>query len=67
MVIQLYLYYVGYNWVDIHYSISVASSFIAAVIVLLMHKWVPEFILSFIYVFSLTSKKTALKQKIEKE
>ena len=67
MVIQLYLYYVGYNWEDIHYSISVASSFIAAVIVLLMHKWVPEFILSFIYVLSLRNKKSTPKQKIEKE
>ncbi|MBY9007362.1 MAG: hypothetical protein KGD63_11460 [Candidatus Lokiarchaeota archaeon] len=63
MVIQLYLYYLGFPWNDIHYSISVASSFIAAVIVLLMHKWVPEFILSFIYVFSLIKQKSSRNNK----
>ncbi len=63
MIIQLYLYYLGYPWNDIHYSISVASSFIAAVIVLLMHKWVPEFILSFIYVFSLIKGGSKPKNK----
>ncbi|MHA1805740.1 MAG: archaeosortase H [Promethearchaeota archaeon] len=49
MVLQLYLYYIGYAWEDIHVSISAASSFIAAIIVLMLHKWIPEFILSIIY------------------
>ncbi len=61
MIIQLYLFYLGYAWIDIHYSISAASSFIAAIIVLLMHKWIPEFILSIIYTGTLISKK--LKEK----
>ena len=61
MIIQLYLFYMGYAWVDIHYSISAASSFVAAIIVLLMHKWIPEFILSIIYTGTLVSKK--LKEK----
>ncbi|MFO7795749.1 MAG: archaeosortase H [Promethearchaeati archaeon] len=60
MIIQIYLYYIGYPWDSIHYSISAASSFIAAIIVLLMHKWIPEFIISIIYSFTL------LKQKIKK-
>ncbi|MBN1216087.1 MAG: exosortase/archaeosortase family protein [Candidatus Lokiarchaeota archaeon] len=63
MIIQLYLYYLGYPWNDIHYSISVASSFIAVIIVLLMHKWVPEFILSFIYAYSLTRQNKIKKPK----
>jgi exosortase/archaeosortase family protein len=57
MVIQIYLYYIGYAWSDIHYSISAASSFIAAIIVLLMHKWIPEFIISLIWVYALVKKK----------
>ncbi|TFF97309.1 MAG: hypothetical protein EU541_08405 [Promethearchaeota archaeon] len=60
MIIQIYLYYIGYPWDAIHYSISAASSFIAAIIVLLMHKWIPEFIISIIYAF------TIIKQKIKK-
>ncbi|MHA1793623.1 MAG: archaeosortase H [Promethearchaeota archaeon] len=44
MWIQLDLYYLGYNWDDLHYSISAASSFIAVIIVLLMHKSLPEFV-----------------------
>lgn len=61
MIIQLYLFYLGYAWIDIHYSISAASSFIAAIIVLLMHKWIPEFIISIIYTGTLISNK--LKEK----
>ena len=57
MIIQLYLFYLGYAWDDIHYSISAASSFIAAIIVLLMHKWIPEFIISIIYTGTLVSKR----------
>ncbi|MFX1394149.1 MAG: archaeosortase H [Promethearchaeota archaeon] len=57
MIIQLYLYWIGYAWVDIHYSISAASSFIAAIIVLLMHKWIPEFIISIIYSGTLVSRR----------
>jgi len=57
MVIQLYLYSIGYRWEDIHYSISAASSFIAAIIILLLHKWIPEFIISIIYAGSLVDKK----------
>lgn len=64
MIIQLYLFYLGYAWNDIHYSISAASSFIAAIIVLLMHKWIPEFILSIIYTGTLISKKLKEKRKI---
>ncbi|TFG10604.1 MAG: hypothetical protein EU535_08135 [Promethearchaeota archaeon] len=56
MLIQLYLYYIGYNWEDIHYSISAASSFIAAIIILLLHKWIPEFILSIIYTGTLVTE-----------
>ncbi|MFX1316090.1 MAG: archaeosortase H [Promethearchaeota archaeon] len=56
MLIQIYLYYIGYDWDDIHVSISAASSFIAAIIVLLLHKWIPEFILSIIYTGTLISQ-----------
>jgi exosortase/archaeosortase family protein len=51
MWIQLGIY--GFNpsvqWDDIHYSISAASSFIAAIIVLLMHKTLPEFVISIVW------------------
>ncbi|GAG00255.1 unnamed protein product, partial [marine sediment metagenome] len=43
-------------WDDIHVSISAASSFIAAIIVLLLHKWIPEFIISIIYTGTLISQ-----------
>ncbi|MFW9818180.1 MAG: archaeosortase H [Candidatus Thorarchaeota archaeon] len=65
MIIQLELYYIGYEWNDIHVSISAASSFIAAIIVLLMHKWIPEFILSIIYVGTLVSEPMKRKRKIK--
>ncbi|KKL99144.1 hypothetical protein LCGC14_1817380 [marine sediment metagenome] len=38
MLIQIQLYFEDYAWKDIHFSISAASSFIAAIIVLLIHK-----------------------------
>ncbi|MFX1570292.1 MAG: archaeosortase H [Promethearchaeota archaeon] len=68
MLIQIDLYYIGYAWEDIHYSISAASSFIAAIIVLLMHKWIPEFILSIIYTGTLASEpiKQKRKQKVRR-
>jgi exosortase/archaeosortase family protein len=65
MLIQLELYYIGYEWNDIHVSISAASSFIAAIIVLLMHKWIPEFILSIIYIGTLISE--PIKQRRKKK
>ena len=49
MVLQLKLYTNGWNWDDIHVSISAASSFIAALIIILMHRWIPEFIISIIW------------------
>jgi len=57
MIIQIYLYYIGYPWESIHVSISAASSFIAAIIILLLHKWIPEFIISIIYIGTLINKK----------
>ena len=71
MIIQIYLYYVGYPWESIHVSISAASSFIAAIIILLLHKWIPEFIISIIYIGTLISKKfkspkNALSGKVDK-
>jgi exosortase/archaeosortase family protein len=63
MLIQIDLYYIGYDWDDIHVSISAASSFIAAIIVLLMHKWIPEFILSIIYAGTLISEPVKQKRK----
>jgi len=57
MLIQIELYYLGYPWDSIHVSISAASSFIAAIIILLLHKWIPEFIISIIYIGTLISKK----------
>ncbi len=56
MLIQIYLYYKGYDWDDIHVSISAASSFIAAIIILLLHKWIPEFIISIIYTGTLINQ-----------
>lgn len=50
MVLQLYLYQRGAIWADVHYPISAASSFIAVACVLVMHKWVPEFIMSLIWI-----------------
>jgi exosortase/archaeosortase family protein len=73
MLIQIDLYYIGYDWEDIHFSISAASSFIAAIIVLLMHKWIPEFILSIIYTGTLVSepvkqnRKKKVKESVEKQ
>ena len=67
MVIQIYLYSIGYEWVDIHYSISAASSFIAAIIVLLLHRWIPEFIISIIYAGTLVSKKLKERRGIVDE
>lgn len=64
MLIQLELYYIGYDWEDIHVSISAASSFIAAIIILLLHKWIPEFIISIIYTGTVISK--ALKKEEDK-
>ncbi|MFX0102434.1 MAG: archaeosortase H [Candidatus Hodarchaeota archaeon] len=49
MWIQLGLYYLGFKWEDLHYSISAASSFIAVIIILLMHKSLPEFVLSIVW------------------
>ena len=64
MLIQIELYYIGYPWESIHVSISAASSFIAAIIILLLHKWIPEFIISIIYVGTLFNKfKKSRKQK----
>ena len=69
MLIQLGLYTMGYPWESIHYSISAASSFVAAIIVLLLHKWIPEFIISFIYTGTLISEpiKARRKEQLLKE
>ncbi|NVM46551.1 MAG: hypothetical protein HWN79_16715 [Candidatus Lokiarchaeota archaeon] len=66
MLIQIELYYLGYPWDSIHVSISAASSFIAAIIILLLHKWIPEFIISIIYIGTLISNKFK-KRKNPKE
>ena len=50
MVLQLYLYQRGADWDSVHYPISAASSFIAVACVLIMHKYVPEFIMSLIWI-----------------
>ncbi|MCF2140847.1 MAG: hypothetical protein K9W44_12395 [Candidatus Lokiarchaeota archaeon] len=50
MILQLYLYQIGYKWEDVHYPISSASSFIAVACVLVMHKYVPEFIMMLIWI-----------------
>ena len=63
MLIQIELYNIGYAWEDIHFSISAASSFIAAIIVLLMHKTLPEFIISIIYIGTLVSEPIKQKRK----
>ncbi|MFX0028749.1 MAG: archaeosortase H [Candidatus Hermodarchaeota archaeon] len=63
MLIQIELYSIGYAWEDIHFSISAASSFIAAIIVLLMHKWIPEFIISIIYIGTLVSEPVKQNRK----
>ena len=63
MLIQLNLYYNGADWIDIHYSISAASSLIAAIIILLLHNWIPEFILSIIYTGTLVSEPIKQKRK----
>ena len=63
MLIQIELYYLGYPWDSIHVSISAASSFIAAIIILLLHKWIPEFIISIIYMGTLISRKVKQVRK----
>lgn len=63
MLIQIDLYYIGYEWNDIHFSISAASSFIAVIIVILMHRWIPEFIISIIYTGTLVSEPVKQKRK----
>lgn len=50
MILQLYLYQEGAAWEDVHYPISSASSFIAVACVLVMHKFVPEFIMTLIWI-----------------
>ncbi|TFG07918.1 MAG: hypothetical protein EU539_03800 [Promethearchaeota archaeon] len=67
MIIQIYLFYIGYAWEDIHYSISAASSFIAAIIILLLHKWIPEFIISIIYTGNLIGKKLKESRGIQND
>ena len=67
MNIQLYLYYIGYAWDDIHVSISAASSFIAAIIILLLHKWIPEFIISIIYAGTIINEKMKKLKSIKVE
>jgi exosortase/archaeosortase family protein len=68
MLIQIYLYYIGYPWESIHVSISAASSFIAAIIILLLHRWIPEFIISIIYSGNLIKNKfKSFKQKTNKQ
>mgnify|MGYP006282261493 CR=1 FL=1 len=67
MVLQLNLYYEGHNWNSIHVSISAASSFIAAVIILLMHKWIPEFILSFVWMVAEAQKVIKGKDTIKEQ
>ncbi|HME54178.1 MAG TPA: archaeosortase H [Candidatus Lokiarchaeia archaeon] len=49
MWIQLGLYYIGFAWEDVHYSISAAVSFIAIIIVILMHRFMPEFVISIVW------------------
>lgn len=63
MLIQIQLYNIGYAWEDIHFSISAASSFIAAIIVLLLHRWIPEFIISIIYIGTLVSEPVKYSRK----
>ena len=65
MLIQIDLYYIGYPWESIHVSISAASSFIAAIIILLLHRWIPEFIISIIYCGTLFSKYRKSKKNKE--
>jgi len=67
MIIQIYLFYIGYAWEDIHYSISAASSFVAAIIILLLHAWIPEFIISIIYGGSLINKKVKETREANEE
>jgi len=66
MLIQIGLYYLGYPWDSIHVSISAASSFVAAIIILLLHKWMPEFIISIIYIGTLLSKRFKLLKEPKK-
>jgi len=66
MLIQIELYYLGYPWDSIHVSISAASSFVAAIIILLLHKWIPEFIISIIYIGTLVSKRFKLSKEPKK-
>jgi len=66
MLIQIELYYLGYSWDSIHVSISAASSFVAAIIILLLHKWIPEFIISIIYIGTLLSKRFKLLKESKK-
>lgn len=66
MLIQIELYYLGYPWDSIHVSISAASSFVAAIIILLLHKWIPEFIISIIYIGTLFSKRFKLPKEPKK-
>lgn len=66
MLIQIELYYLGYPWDSIHVSISAASSFVAAIIILLLHKWIPEFIISIIYIGTLLSKRFKLLKESKK-
>jgi exosortase/archaeosortase family protein len=66
MLIQIELYYLGYPWDSVHVSISAASSFVAAIIILLLHKWIPEFIISIIYIGTLFSKRFKLSKEPKK-
>ncbi|MFW9782943.1 MAG: archaeosortase H, partial [Candidatus Heimdallarchaeota archaeon] len=67
MLIQIELYNIGYPWESIHVSISAASSFIAAIIILLLHKWIPEFIISIIYTGTLFKKRFGKKSKVKEK
>ncbi len=50
MVIQLTLLHHGAPWEEVHTSISAASSFIAVIIMLVVHRWIPELILAIVWV-----------------
>jgi len=67
MLIQIGLYYLGYPWDSIHVSISAASSFVAAIIILLLHKWIPEFIISIIYIGTLLNNRFKLLKEPKKD
>lgn len=65
LIFSLYLYWIGYPWDEIDFSLSLITAFITVIIVVfLFNKWIPEFMISFYYTYLLIKRKIEKSNKI---